>query len=138
MMFWQECLEKGVVRKSSPDKELAKSLVKMSELRLNFVKSVTISRSNAPIVITESYEALREICEALIALNGFKVYSHECITVFLKEIAKDSYLAEVFDRYRKIRNGVNYYGRQVSEEDAKQSLKDIADAISRTKSILKI
>lgn len=137
-MFWQECIEKGFVRKSTPDKELAKSLVKMADARLSFIKSIEITPSNASIITAEAYEALREICEAIIAVKGFKVYSHECITTFLNEILKDGYVAEVFDRYRRIRNSINYYGRQVNTEDAKQAVSETSEMIRKLKSLVQI
>ena len=137
-MFWQECLEKGFVRKSTPDKELAKSLLKMAETRLHFIKSIIIEQSNASIITGEAYEALREVCEALIATEGFKVYSHECITSFIKEISKDEYSAIIFDRYRRVRNAINYYGRQVSSEEARQAVAEISELITKLKTSLKI
>ncbi len=132
-MSWEDCLEEGLVRKASPDKELAKSLVKMSENRINFIKSVSTDVTNAPILLAECYEALREICEATIALKGFKVYSHQCITYFLKDILSESNIAEIFDKFRKIRNSINYYGRTITVDESKNGIEEILEIIDKLK-----
>jgi len=51
--------------------------------------------------------------------KGFKIYNHECYAAFLKEIMNMSGEADIFDELRKIRNGINYYGRKISVEESK-------------------
>lgn len=131
--MWEECIRKETARKAAVDNELAKSLLKMSQRRISFISTVKLSDLNAPIILSESYEALREVCEALLAVKGYKVYSHECITAFLKEGLKDDWIAAGFDRYRKIRNSINYYGNIVTKEETLKGLKDINEIIEKLK-----
>ncbi len=133
-MSWEYFIEKKVVRKATPDTELAKSLVEMSERRLVFLQKQEIDNSSASIVASEYYEAVREICEAILAVKGFKVYSHEAITSFLLEVLKDDYSAATFDRYRKIRNGINYYGKQIAKEEAEKASSEIRLLVKSLKS----
>ena len=128
-MLWEDCIRKDVARKSTKDKELAESLLRMSERRIIFIEKVVIDDSNAPIILADGYESLREVCEAVLAIKGYKVYSHECITSFLKEILNEDLLADGFDRYRRIRNSINYYGAVITKEEAMKGLKDIKEII---------
>ncbi|MGM5488097.1 MAG: hypothetical protein ACQESG_04065 [Nanobdellota archaeon] len=66
--------------------------------------------------ITLLYDALRELLEVI--EEGYKIYNHECYTAFLKEILDQPRYAEEFDKLRKIRNGINYYGKTVSQAEA--------------------
>tara|TARA_Y100000034_G_C6612221_1_gene266634 strand:+ start:57 stop:305 length:249 start_codon:yes stop_codon:yes gene_type:complete len=63
---------------------------------------------------------LRELLEALTIKNKYKIYNPECYTSFLKEILKESEKAEEFDELRKIRNNINYYGKEISIIEGKQ------------------
>jgi len=131
--MWEECVRKEAARRAIVDKELASALLKMSQRRISFISTVKLNDLNAPIILSESYEALREVCEALLAVKGYKVYSHECITAFLKEILKDDLIAAGFDRYRKIRNSINYYGNVVTKEETLKGLKDINELAGKLK-----
>ncbi len=133
-MGWAYFVEKKVVRKATPDLELAKSLIKMSDARLQFLQKQEIDSSSASVIASEYYEAVREVCEAILAVRGFKVYSHEVITSFLSEILKDDYSSATFDRYRKIRNGINYYGKQIAREEAEKASSEIRQLIKSLKS----
>jgi len=64
--------------------------------------------------ISLAYDSLREVLEALAIKRGFRVYNHECYVAFLKEIMRDSFLGEDFDEIRKLRNEINYYGKDVA------------------------
>lgn len=80
--------------------------------------------------ITLFYDALRILLEVIALDKGYKIYSHECYTSFLKEILSMSDEADRFDRLKKIRNGINYYGKEISEAESK-------DIIETSKSLIK-
>ncbi|HLC84200.1 MAG TPA: hypothetical protein VJH22_00220 [Candidatus Nanoarchaeia archaeon] len=115
----------GKVRKGTPDIALAKSLIAMSVSQLAFVSANPISESTASPILVNYYEALREICEAICAKNGYKVYSHEAYTSYLKEQLKEERISMQFDRLRKLRNGVNYYGEFVSVEETQAARREV-------------
>jgi hypothetical protein len=54
--------------------------------------------------------------------GGSLVYNHECYCSFLKEVVNESSLGAEFDEFRKTRNAVNYYGKEVTAEEAKATL----------------
>ena len=73
------------------------------------------------------------ILEAISIIDGFKIYSHEAFTYFLKEKGEEV-LSTKFDRFRKIRNSINYYGKDISIEETKENIEEIKEMI---KSLIK-
>ena len=99
--------------------------MKMSDNSTATIHAMKINEVNASIVLTISYESLRELLEAMCLREGFKVYSHEAYTAYLK-MKNEIELAEKFDRFRKLRNGVNYYGKSVSKEVSQKAVQEIS------------
>jgi len=128
--MFEDFIKNGKVRKGEPDTALSKSLILMSARHFAFVASIAITNQNASPILVNYYESLREICEAVCAKNGFKVYSHEAFTSYLKEKLQEERIAETFDRLRKLRNGVNYYGEQVNEAEAASAAQDVKRLIA--------
>ena len=79
------------------------------------------------------YDALREYLECIALEHGYKIYNHECYSAFLKEIMNLSKEANLFDSLRKIRNNINYYGRDVSKEEAERIISDLKELIGKFK-----
>mgnify|MGYP001560886570 FL=1 len=78
--------------------------------------------------MTNYYDVLRSILEAISSIKGYKIYSHEAFTSFLKEL-KEETLSRKFDRFRKIRNSINYYGKDISVEETRENIKEIKNMI---------
>ncbi len=74
------------------------------------------------------YDVLRSILEAISAIDGFKIYAHEAFTFFLRE-KNEEIFAEKFDRFRRIRNSINYYGKSIGIEEAKETSEEIKQVI---------
>ena len=121
-MNFEEFIKRNVVRKATSDAELAKSLIAESDKILLVIKELTPNETNATMLMREAYEAYRQICEAIAVYNGYKIYSHEAITSFIAEILNEKEVADSFDRYRKIRNSINYYGAPISVEEVQKAL----------------
>lgn len=132
-MMFEDFIKNRKVRKAESDISLAKSLIAMSAYQLAFASSVKITNENASPILVNYYEALRQICEAICAKNGFKVYSHEAFTIYLKEKLGEERIAETFDRLRKLRNGINYYGEQVSSSETAAAATDVKKLINALK-----
>ncbi|MBI2208406.1 hypothetical protein HYU50_02825 [Candidatus Woesearchaeota archaeon] len=116
-MRFQDFIEQGKARKGSPDVSKVKSLLETSNNHLLFLENQKINEVSAGSILTTYYEALREIVEAICLKEGFKVYSHEAFTYFLKEKNEDI-IAIKFDNLRKLRNSINYYGEKISYKEA--------------------
>lgn len=125
-------VEKGQVRKASEDKPLAKSLLLTVEIDLEFLGGLEIGQNSARKIMTNYYDVLRSLLEAISAIDGYKVYSHEAFKYFLIE-KSEPVIAEKFDRFRRIRNGLNYYGKNITPEEAKDNVGEIIRLIDELK-----
>lgn len=125
-MSFDAFIKDGKVILGEKDIQKARALIKMSENTLVSAESLELNDTTASVVLTLSYEALREIIEAMCLTKGYKVYSHEAFTSYLEQL-KEERLAAQFDRFRKLRNGVNYYGKEVSPTVAAEAKKNIKE-----------
>jgi len=107
---------------------LVKSIISTSKLDIEFLNTLEISEVSARKIMTNYYDVLRSLLEAMAAIEGYKIYSHEAFTFFLKE-KKEDILAEKFDRFRKIRNKINYYGKNISVNEVEENVKEIRKMI---------
>ena len=133
-MKFQEFLDNGKVRKGKPDIQLSKSLVNMSVNHIQTAKSIRLDEKTCSTTFTLYYEALREICEAICCIHGYKVYSHEAFTFFFKEHLNEQIIAMKFDRLRMNRNRINYYGKSLSLEESKSMINTALELIKLLKS----
>lgn len=131
-MKLNDFIAKGQVKKSTVNISLVKSLIKNSEKDLRFLNTLKIDEDSARKVMSNYYDLLRSILEAVSSLEGYKIYQHEAFTYYLKE-KEEGLLAEKFDRFRKIRNGINYYGKDISIEEVKENVKEIVKIVSEIK-----
>lgn len=128
-MKLKDFIEKKQVRKASKDIPLAKSLLRTAEIDLEFLKKLKIDDISARKIMTNYYDVLRSILEAIAILKGYKIYSHEAFTYFLKEEEEEDLIAKKFDRLRRIRNGINYYGKSISIEEVGEIISQISKLI---------
>lgn len=124
-MDFNECLKKRIAKEVKPDLELIESLKKTSQNKLNSEEKLELSEVTAGSKISLLYDSLRELLEALAIKNKYKIYNHECYACFLKEILNESIKGDEFDELRKIRNGINYYAKDISVEETRDVLRRI-------------
>lgn len=115
-MNWKYYLERGEVKEIEPDIEKAKGCLNIADRRLKLVDQNPLDDDNAPVILCELYEALLQTCHAILFTRGFKAYPHEAVTTFLAEVLNKPKESDVFDRYRKQRNLITYYGKTISKE----------------------
>ena len=130
-MKFEDFIKSGQVRKAKIDISLAKSLFNKAKSDSEFFDSILLTELSARKLVSNYYDILRSILEAIAILNGYKIYGHEAFTYYLKILGEDN-LSVKFDRLRIIRNKINYYGKdvQISEaEDYIKELKEIADTL---------
>ena len=127
-MEFEDFIKNGLARISSKDKALAKSLFQNFKRDIKFLDSLKINEDSAGRLMVNYYDLLRGILEAVSAVEGYKIYSHEAFTYFLKK-KNEELLSVKFDRFRKIRNSINYYGENISAEEAKENIKKIKEMI---------
>jgi len=118
-MDWEECKYKRFIKEINCDNNLINSLIKSSNDKLKSFERLGLDEITASTKISIIYDSLREILEALAIRKNLKIYNHECFCAFLDEICNDKLFSDEFDRFRKLRNKINYYGKQVQIDEAK-------------------
>ncbi len=116
-------IRENLAVKSFPNPGMARSLIEKGEIRLGRIKKTSITEEESSIVFEEIYECLREMCQSLMELEGFKPYSHEALISFVKE---RNFLSEekvtVLDNYRILRNNSVYKAEKVSLQKCLEAL----------------
>lgn len=121
MRPFEDFLDKDV-KKTIIDRNIAKSLLEQGIRRLNYADNEEINEDNRDFILEQYYEAMRTLADAILALNGYKSYSHEASIAFLtKDKNFSPMLLENFDRIRRLRHGIRYYGKRVSIADTKDA-----------------
>ena len=129
----EESIKCGFAKKIQPQTERAKSLFASSEQAIQSAKEIILKENTLKTIFGESYECLRQYCEAIGYLKGYKFLSHEAITYFIEEILQEREISVKFDRYRKLRNQINYYGLNIHKETVAETLQEIPTLLERLK-----
>lgn len=133
-MDFVSCAKRRLVKQISVDNNLIKSLMQSSDKKLKSQKKLELDDDTSGSKISLAYDAVRELLEALAISKGYKIYNHECYTAFLKQVMMESELGDKFDNFRKVRNSINYYGKEISSAEAKPLVDEMADYIEELKS----
>ncbi len=125
------------VNKIKPDKEMARSLLKMMGTRLSAVESLDEGRF-ASIIVEGYYEIVKEGITALMAIGGYKTLSHEVLIGYLKEFYKQFSWQEIIfiDDLRRIRNKIVYKGFFVRKEYLERNEKQVKEIIKKLRRII--
>ena len=121
-MKWEDCLDYKV-KKVKENPEQANALLQLAKRRLESIKKRR--KDEFPQLLIESYyEAIKELICALLAIHGYKSYSHECLVLFMEEyypIALDDFQIHFLDSMRKLRSDIQYRGRNVADDYLKRN-----------------
>ncbi len=143
-MNFEECLEKGLIRKAPPSSEKTANSISLAEHKLELSQS----EFNAAIFegsFISSYSAMFHAARALLFRDGFKEQSHYALYVYIKEKYANKlemrYINEL-NSLRSIRHSVLYGNpedvtpREVLEVEAESALKTAAGFITTVKKLL--
>jgi len=136
-MKWQDCLESKIAKRTLKNTETARSLYKTAVERKNLIDSY--GKNVERFAIEGCYEALVELIHALLSINGFKSYSHECSIEFLGEFYSDVLeKSEIMflQRLRMLRNLIKYEGKEIEASDASYWLEGGCRVFEKLKNIL--
>ena len=116
-------IKEKLVRKSSQNISMAKSLLNKAEIRLKRISKEKIEEENSSIVFEDIYEAMREASQSFMEINGFKPYSHEALISFLKEhkLLSDEKV-NILNNYRILRNNSVYKSEKISLQKCMEAL----------------
>lgn len=128
-MNFENSIKEGKAKRVMPNRIRASSLFKSSMQAIQTAGDILLSTSTSKTILRELYEGLREYCEAIGYLKGCKFLDHESIGYFLRDMLNEPSAYKKFDRYRKLRNGINYYGEDIDIETAKEAAAEIPKLI---------
>ena len=130
-MDLNECLRSGMVKKTMVDEDLIKSLIKLSNTKEKIINNSQMEGEGASVYVSLAYDSLREVLEAFCILHSYKVLSHICMGELLKTLMPD-FDYDRFNRYRWIRNSINYYGKIVDAKQGKELITKILEMKRKT------
>ncbi|MGM5483221.1 MAG: hypothetical protein ACQESF_07190 [Nanobdellota archaeon] len=133
-MNLQQAIEEGMILIVPPNKARAKNLFRTAQDSFDTISELSVSEKSAKTITRDLYECLRQYAQAKGYERGYSFQNHAAIKHFLGEVLGLSSIAKKFDRFRKIRNGINYYGDSVSVETAKDALETIPQMMTQIKS----
>lgn len=119
------------------DKEQAKSLLRMVELREKNLPALA-----APVFSTlrteAYYEIVKELITAILAIDGWKTTSHEMLIGYVAKNCTELEASEVslLDQLRQARNDIAYRGIMINPEYLKRNEEIIQNVIAKLKKIV--
>ena len=124
--------------KVTPDKEKAKSIMKMVDTRLEMLNSIDTEKYPAPLV-EQYYEVIKELMTTVLLLDSFKTLSHKALIRYLQEKYKKQFgTADItfLNNLRVTRNKISYDGFFVSTEYLDSRRNRIFAVINKLKKII--
>jgi hypothetical protein len=134
-MDWIKCQQRKLAKRITIDVALATSLKEVAHNKQITQKLLPLNEITAASKITLAYDAVRETLEALAVVRGWQIYNHECYCSFLGEILSQPLIGRIFDQLRKIRNDINYDGKDISLAEAKLRLEQLESILETIKGL---
>lgn len=138
--MFDDFVKSGDVKIVAKNPTLAKTLLRLIELRKKDLQSREPNSENAFKIIEDAYDIFLSFLEALLAAKGYTSYSHEANIDFLAKFYPGRFSTAELNRlnkYRIQRNNIKYRGFLVSKEEALACLEDVNTFSNRFLEILK-
>ena len=135
---FESYLKQGKAKRKTADKVEADSLLERAKKRMSYLR--VLNKETAFLVVDDAYESAREAAQALMSKDGFKPYSHEATISFLVCSYKnefEEYELREFDRFRDLRNKINYQAKEVSEGEALKWVEFTKSIIKKIEEIIR-
>ena len=125
----------------TPDKEKARSILKMADATIEMVKTVDIARFSSNVT-KEYYDIIRELIGTILLLDGYRTYgegAHKKLVEYLQANYKEfnEYEISLIDELRITRNKIAYDGFFVEKDYIERKIKDIRQIITKLRNIIK-
>lgn len=135
MRLWKNSQEE--VKRVAPDRQMAKAILKMIEVRMKAL-SLVDRKEFASLVVEDYYEITKEAITALMALDGYKTLSHEVLVAYLREFYPQFSESEILlvDQLRQLRNKIAYKGFFITHDFLERTEVRMKAIVSKIKRIL--
>ncbi len=132
-------MEEGLI-KTAPDREKAKSILKMVETTLEMIETVD-SKKFTSHVVKDYYEVLRELITVILLLDGYKTQgegAHKKLIEYLEKNYGDfrGHEISLIDDLSVVRNKIAYNGFFVQDDYLERKRKDILVLIEKLRVII--
>ncbi len=137
----KRCFEERILRKIKPDLEKVKQSVKNAEIKLERAKEL-FSKDFFNEALFLAYTSFFHAARSLLYKDGIQEKSHYATYVYIKEKyfkEIDSKLVESFRVYQLERHDILYgFSKEITKEEANNSILDAEEFIEQIKKILEI
>ena len=119
------------------DKEKAKSILKMVELRVEMLKLIPLNKYASPLV-EEYYEIIKELITAILLIEGYKTLSHIELIRYIENNRKEFTEEDisVLDNLRILRNRVTYEGFFINTSYLERNEISFKEMIKKLKNLI--
>ncbi len=109
------------VKKGEPDPSKAKGLIRMAASDMERVKDEEINEKGASYVFKNAYDVIRSSITALIALEGYRPYSHVAVIAYARDrlFLSDSKISKL-NKFRRLRNNIQYRAEEAGVREAEE------------------
>ena len=127
--------------KITPNKEKAKSILKMVGTTLEMIKQIDNSKFSSNLT-KEYYDVIRELMSVILLLDGYKTFgegAHKRLNEYLESNYKqfNNYEISIINNLRVTRNKIAYDGFFVEPDYLKRKMENIQGIIFKLKEIVK-
>lgn len=126
-MDWRDCIDRGRVKEVKKNPEQARSLIELAKRRFESIEK-RMDYEYPQLLIEDYYEIMKELMSALLAIHGYKSYSHECLISFIRQFYPDTltqFQLRFLDDLRKLRSDILYRGREIADDYLDRNLSEI-------------
>lgn len=132
-------MEEGI-EEITPDKEKAKSIMRMVETTLEMIKTIDIKKY-ASNVLKEYYDAIREMMTTILLIDGYKTVGEGAHKKLIEYLDKNydqftEYEISLLNDLRITRNKISYNGFFITEDYLERKRKDILNIILKLKKVI--
>lgn len=109
------------IKKVTPDKEQAKSILRVVNLIEERIKKEDKEKM-ASLIIADYYEIIKELITAILLVDGYKTLSHKDLVEYAKKLKElNEYEINIIDSLRILRNKVSYQGFLIEPDYLKRN-----------------
>jgi hypothetical protein len=132
-------MEDGII-KTAPDREKAKSILKMVETTLEMIDTIDPKKFTSHVV-KEYYEVIRELITVILLLDGYKTHGEGAHKKLIEYMEKNygefrGHEISLIDDLRVVRNKIAYNGFFVTDDYLDRKRQEILTLIDKLRIII--
>jgi uncharacterized protein (UPF0332 family) len=129
LIDFDDCVSKGLLKRTTPSPEQAKAGLKKAKILLSEAKADLKDRRFNSSLMT-AYAAILNAGRAVLFKDGFREKSHFCVARYLEAKHKDKLPKDcimLLDHFRESRHDVQYESSYLADEGAARQIIEFAD-----------